>query len=126
LVECIVCDKKVGFWEGDKHRRCSDCVKQNSWPEGHYNWREPTPGIISAAATTEGPLQYKPTTTAASAANFCAAIIAICSVVAFLILFLDGNVLLAFAILASGLLSAVVVAVLAEIGHNVAGLCKWS
>jgi hypothetical protein len=71
-------------------------------------------------------LQYKPSTTAASAANFCAAIIAICNVVAFLILFLDGNVLLSFAILASGLLGTVVVAVLAEIGQNVAGLCKWS
>ena len=122
MVECIVCDKKVGFWEGDEYRRCSDCAKRNSWPEGHYNWSEPTPETISAAATTEEPLQYKPTTTAASAANFCAAIIAVYSVGAFLILFYDSNVLMAFVTLASGLLGAVVIAVLAEIVHNVAGL----
>ena len=122
MAECIVCDKKLGFWEGDKYRRCSDCVKQDSWPEGHSNWSEPTPDIVDGTTITEEPLQYKPTTTAASAANFCAAVIAFCSVGAFLILLLDSNALLAFVILASGLLGAVVIAVLAEIGHNVAGL----
>ncbi|WP_185803198.1 YbjQ family protein [Pontivivens nitratireducens] len=38
MAECIICGSRIGFWEGDEHRRCKSCIKKNVWPEDHPNY----------------------------------------------------------------------------------------
>ena len=35
MAECISCGKKMGFFDGDLSNRCSNCVSNETWPEGH-------------------------------------------------------------------------------------------
>ena len=35
MANCISCDKKMGFFDGDLTNRCSDCIKNEVWPAGH-------------------------------------------------------------------------------------------
>jgi hypothetical protein len=35
MANCISCDKKLGFFDGDLTNRCSDCIKNEVWPAGH-------------------------------------------------------------------------------------------
>lgn len=37
MANCISCGAKIGFFEGDEHRRCDTCRANNIWPEGHPN-----------------------------------------------------------------------------------------
>ena len=44
MAVCISCGRRVGFFEGDTHRRCNECVKANVWPKG---WIQSEPKALS-------------------------------------------------------------------------------
>lgn len=50
MAECTVCGNSLGFWQGDQHRRCNECVNAGLWPEGHPNY---TQEIAKIKATVE-------------------------------------------------------------------------
>lgn len=35
MADCISCGKKLGFFDGDLSNRCSTCVSNKVWPNGH-------------------------------------------------------------------------------------------
>lgn len=37
MANCTVCGKEIGFWQGDEHRRCRECIKLGRWPTDHPN-----------------------------------------------------------------------------------------
>ena len=35
MANCKTCGKKLGFLQGDEHRRCDDCSAGDMWPKDH-------------------------------------------------------------------------------------------
>ena len=52
--KCIVCEKKITFWDGDRHRRCDECIAAKKWPEGHPNLDSLSAGSETISAEPDG------------------------------------------------------------------------
>jgi uncharacterized protein YbjQ (UPF0145 family) len=35
MAVCISCGNTLRFFQGDEHRRCTECIAGHRWPEGH-------------------------------------------------------------------------------------------
>jgi uncharacterized protein YbjQ (UPF0145 family) len=35
MAACISCGNSLRFFQGDEHRRCTECIAGHRWPEGH-------------------------------------------------------------------------------------------
>ena len=125
--KCIVCEKKITFWDGDKHRRCDDCIRLKKWPEGHENSKASSEGSeLKSTETDKANSSSSPSTSAAEFAYLCAIVIGILSLLSAFLVVLNSQFLLAFIVVVSGLTSAAILAVLAEISHNTAITAKSS
>ena len=123
--KCIVCEKKLGFFEGDENRRCGKCISSKKWPEGHPNLDSLSAGSETMSAEPDGTKPSStPKTGAAEFAFFCAGVIGLVSLLSCLLLVMNSEVLLAVVSLFGGLTSAAILAVLAEISHNTAIAAK--
>ena len=122
--KCIACEKKLSFWEG---QRCNECMKTNKWPEGHENSKASSEGSeLKSAETDKAKSSSSPSTNAADFAYLCALVIGLLSLLSAFLVARNGEFLLAFIIVVSGLTSAAILAVLAEISHNTAITAKSS
>ena len=125
--KCIVCEKKISFWDGDEHRRCDECISLKKWPEGHPNFASLSAGSEAMSVEPDGAKSSRsPKTGAADFASLCALVIGLVSLLSSFLLLINSEVALSIASLIGGLTSAAILAVLSEISYNTAITAKSS
>ena len=129
---CSVCSGNLSWYNGDVHRRCTDCVNRNKWPNGHPKQTEQAlenhrTSSDEAAVMPTTPSSETPAATAfTSIAWVVVGLSLICSTIAALALAADGQGFMAIIVLLSGCFSAVLLGLLAEISANIARLVNKS
>ena len=129
---CSVRSGNLSWYNGDVHRRCTDCVNRNKWPNGHPKQTEQASENHRTSADEAAVIPTTPSseTSAATAFTPIAWVVVglslICSAIAALALAADGQGFMAIIVFVSGCFSAVLLGLWVEISANIARLVNKS